>query len=120
MGQLLRRPKSDQVVSEFEQINAEQRRLDPSDAAEQLRLWERGYDLSQSAARLRHIAVHVQELSPGHYQWVLSEQLDAAAGLWVELESSTEVCDHWSDAVTAGCVALHRFAPDERFGPRVI
>ncbi|CAA2109721.1 hypothetical protein [Variovorax paradoxus] len=68
-------------------------------------------------AHIRRISVHVDEPEPGHFYWVLMEEVDDASQ-WNELESADEAYDLWLDALQGGMKRLIGYALDERVGPR--
>lgn len=73
--------------------------------------------MAAPTTRLRRIAVHVDEPTPGRFYWVLAEQGDDASQ-WKEFASAGSGCEMWLDALHAGVRALESHARDERIGPR--
>jgi hypothetical protein len=70
-------------------------------------------------SHVRRIAVYVDEPTPGHFFWVLTEECDDASH-WTELESADLSYDMWLDALHAGVRALQGYALDARVGPRAL
>lgn len=66
-------------------------------------------------ARLRHIAVHVEEPKPGRFAWVLSERV---AQDWQELNRSAALSESYQQAMADGLLKLQALVPDLDTGPR--
>lgn len=66
-------------------------------------------------ARLRHIAVHVEEPKPGRFAWVLSER---GVHDWQELDRSASLSERYQQAMAEGLLALQAMVPDLDIGPR--
>ena len=66
---------------------------------------------------LRRISLHVDEPDPGHFHWVLMEEVTDAF-TWAELSSSKEGYDMWIDAWRQGSRALLALTEDQTQGPR--
>lgn len=66
-------------------------------------------------ARLRHIAVHVEEPKPGRFAWVLSER---GVHDWQELDRSASLSKRYQQAMAEGLLALQAMVPDLDIGPR--
>ncbi|KQP49086.1 hypothetical protein [Pseudorhodoferax sp. Leaf274] len=68
-------------------------------------------------ARLRHIAVHVEEPKPGRFAWVLSER---GVHDWEELDRSAALSERYQQAMAEGLLALQAMVPDLDIGPRSV
>lgn len=68
------------------------------------------------SAELRHIAVHVEEATPGRFEWVLSERPSGRD--WVDIDRSTAAVSTYKVAMAAGLVALQAMVEDLDIGPR--
>lgn len=67
---------------------------------------------------LRHIAIHVEEASPGHYAWVLSEQQPDDAATWTVIQRATAPASTYQAAMAQGLIALEAQVEDLDAGPR--
>lgn len=66
-------------------------------------------------ARLRHIAVHVEEPKPGRFAWVLSERGEHG---WQALDTSAAPRTSYRQAMADGLLALQSLVDDLDAGPR--
>jgi hypothetical protein len=66
-------------------------------------------------ARLRHIAIHVEEPKPGGFAGVLGER---SAHAWQELDRADALAASYHQAMADGLLALQDLVPDLDVGPR--
>ena len=74
-----------------------------------------GYAIAM--ARLRHIAVHVEEPKPGRFAWVLTER---GAHDWQELDKAVSLAQSYHQAMADGLAALQALVQDLDVGPRSV
>ncbi|VTU36177.1 hypothetical protein [Variovorax sp. PBL-E5] len=70
-----------------------------------------------TAARLRRIAVYVDEPEKGWFAWVLIEQQEGFYE-WTELDAADEWLGSYQEAMAAGLMALQALTEDLKIGPR--
>ncbi|KQW27761.1 MULTISPECIES: hypothetical protein [Acidovorax] len=68
------------------------------------------------ANELRLVAVHVEEPSPGTYEWVITEQ--RSGDQWVEIDRATGGRHRYKEAMADGLVSLEQMIDDLDEGPR--
>lgn len=68
------------------------------------------------ANELRLLAVHVEEPSPGTYEWVITEQ--CSRNQWVEIDRATGGRHRYKEAMADGLAALEQMIDDLDEGPR--
>jgi len=72
-----------------------------------------GHDLP-----LRRVALHVEEVRAGRYQWVLSEVDDTAGARWTPIDRAAQPASTYREAVAQGLLALQGMVDDLDTGPR--
>jgi len=73
---------------------------------------------SDSHPPLRRVALHVEEVRAGRYQWVLSEVADADSAPWTPIDRAASLASTYREAVAQGLLALQGMVDDLDTGPR--
>ena len=73
---------------------------------------------SDSHPPLRRVALHVEEVRAGRYQWVLSEVADAASAPWTRIDRAAKPASTYREAVAQGLLRLQGMVDDLDAGPR--
>lgn len=68
------------------------------------------------ANELRLLAIHVEEPTPGTYEWVITER--RSRNQWSEIDRSTDGRNHYQEAMANGLVSLEQMIDDLNEGPR--